>query len=435
VKSEKLLLVCEEVNNCAAGKAEIMDIIDHFALLDVVKDDLKNEKYFVFDGRLEEIVAKILRDTVIQKQSSFESYDHLLSLIVNELSKLVVPTLILLPLVLVNGSVDKEEIILKNRDYIIFPLTQKSGIFTNERYFLRDHIKKTIYASLPENHIINVKDAHFFNFPILAIEIHNIDSIVEREAPKINEAIYSFIRMICFNNGDEQSWFSLVNAKDFPSTYSVYYNEVGTVSSPPYDAGYGYSFRYTFEPLLDINFNELDSKLDLLSDNIDIFINLTFKAKKEINQSKYIKQVKWQNAVLLFNEAYESASKEKFETTLIILLTVLESLFISNKEKDKQNTLVKEIIMYFDSPSRNNQISETIKNLYSKRNAFVHEGKRLEAYQFYKSLNDYEGLITGMEPLKFVNRLADGHDLKYLHSLFMLCREILLDYKFVKESN
>ena len=435
IKDDKIRFVCEEIKSNFLKQNDILDIIRSSKLFDDLNDDLHNERYFVFDGRLEDAIIKVIKTEVIENESSFESYEHFLSLIVSELSNLAMPTLILLPLVFLNGVIDEQYIVLKNSNYALFPFAIKSENLRNQRSALREHVLKTICAKLPENHILRVKDAQFFNYPILALKIHNIDSRVEREAPKINEAIYSFIRMIGFNNERDRGWILLGNTQNIPSTYTVYYNETGSLPFLPNDSCSGYSFRFMFAPLLDISYQELKAKMDLLSDNMDVFIKIIFRSKKDNNEKVYKKQSRWLNAVLLFNEAYESASREKFESSLITLLTLLESLFISINTHNKKDILTSELIKYFDDTSRNEQIKETIKVLYEKRNSFVHEGKRLGTYQIYKSINDYEGLVTGMEPLKFAKYLPEGHDLKYLHSLFVLCKDILLNYELVKKEN
>ena len=143
------------------------------------------------------------------------------------------------------------------------------------------HVERTIYAKLCPDHILAVKDKHFFNYPIMTIEVHDIDNRVEREAPKIIESAYSIFRMICMGVKNDSRNNHRVFSKPLASTYTVYYNEVGTSPNPPYDNGYGYSFRFKFTPILDLNISDLVSRKEIISGNLDKIISSIFAAKND----------------------------------------------------------------------------------------------------------------------------------------------------------
>ena len=71
------------------------------------------------------------------------------------------------------------------------------------------------------------------------------------------------------------------------------------------------SFIFKFDPILDINSIELNNNIDTFKFLIDKFVQLCF-IKREEKTGNELKTIdKWMNAVLLYNSAYELASKEK----------------------------------------------------------------------------------------------------------------------------
>lgn len=431
VPFDLLTKICDNLRIGIISRNEIIDLTVDSGLYQHLVHDLQQFRYYTFDGRFDNLLIESIFDRIVKNKSTFTSYDEFLGILSSKMQKLIVPTIILLPLVLVNGLAESSKetrIDFPNNKYVIFPLVGKGKPFKNERRALNQHVERTIFAKLLDEHILSVKDRHFFNYPILSIEIKDLDFRVEREAPKIIEAIYSFFRMIGFGNSTINEWIRPSEWRHFPSTYSVYYNEVGTSPNPPYDSGYGYSFRFMFTQLLDIDFQVFLKRKDLFSVNLDRFIFASFLSSKDTQEDIFTRYKKWQNAVLLFNEAYEFASKERFDSSLLLLMAILESLFLKNEGGNKKEQLISAIKEYFGDSVTEPLLFETIRSLYKKRNAFIHEGKKMTGYQIYKTLHDYGGLIPGMEPLPFCNSLSDDHDLKHLSILFMLCRDILLNY-------
>ncbi|MDO9628604.1 MAG: HEPN domain-containing protein [Acholeplasmataceae bacterium] len=421
--------ICEKILSGNLSRIQIYDLYDENGLINQIMQDLSDYRYYVFDGRFDDILIDVVIERTTMETRYFENYSEFLNLVNDKIKKLIVPTMIVLPLNITHGNLNEVRFDF-NANFSIFPLSKKEGFLANNLSSLSKHVERTIYAKLCPDHILSVKDKHFFNYPIMTIEVHDIDNRVEREAPRIIESVYSIFRMISMGVKNDSRNYHRVVSKPLASTYTVYYNEVGTSPNPPYDTGYGYSFRFKFTPILDLNISDLVSRKEIISDNLDKIITSIFATKNDESITAYDNGRKWINALLMFNEAYEFASRERFDSAMILLITILESLFLKNEGTGKQTKLINAVNNYFSDLSQENHIKNTISQMYKKRNSFVHEGKRMDGYQIYKPLNEYQGLIIGMEPLTFTQYFDSNHDLKHLSNLFAIVKEILLSFMF-----
>jgi hypothetical protein len=399
--------------------------IDFFSVL---SKDLAKRRYYVFDGRFEDIVINQIARIV--KSDQVIDYEKLICSIEIELEKLVVPVIVILPLVFVRGADIKPITELKNSDYALFSLQNDHRFLKDGKSHLRKHIENNIYAKLLDDHILKTKDAHFFNYPIMTIKIFDIDVRVESESPLIVEGVYSLIRLIGITDKRVQRYWSWYFHNEAPSTYRVVYNEVGTSTNPPYNSGYGHSFRFMHSPILDVDFTLLYENLELLSERIDRLIETVFHDRSKLTEAKIQKMARWQNALLLFNEAYELASREKFDSALLLLLAMLESLFVNKGRRSKSILLKEGILSFFDNNGLDYPVYEIIEVMYRKRNKFVHEGIGFLSAKPYKSINEVDGLISGMDPIRLIDNYSDNIEFLNLKRLFLMCREILLLYEF-----
>lgn len=81
----------------------------------------------------------------------------------------------------------------------------------------------------------------------------------------------------------------------------------------------------------------------------------------------------------MFNDAYEFASIEKYDASLIFLLVILESLFVKNTGNKKENVVLALEDFYKRESKRDvAKIRPLITKVYHTRNAFVHEGNGLD---------------------------------------------------------
>lgn len=396
-------------------------------------DDVEKFTEYTFDGRFEKIVFDELNKSVKYRWC----YETFLSAVHSELKKLVVPCIIIIPLnfldnkQLTNNINISENIKLfkTDRGHCETGSFRKRSDTPLERYF-----KENIFACLLRDHIKTAKDRNFFNYPLLTILIKNIDEKVVSESGRIAEAVYSFIRLLDFGNDEMYKELGMLFF-DSPApakVYGVYYNEEGITSLPKGEGenGYGYSMRFKFSPILDIQTKSLVNNITLYGNLLTKFIKYCFIDKNIYSEEDLIKFAKWQNSIQLFNTAYEFASIEKYDSSLIILLTMLESLFIKNTGNKKER-----LVLALQEFLKNNDkfdddfIRQNISAVYKIRNKFVHEGKGIEnEFVSSKSLNSYQGAVMGMKPFEYLGSVPYNEALIDLEKLFKISKEVIIKY-------
>lgn len=397
--------------------------------------DVQKFPKYTPDGRYEKIVFDEL-DYAVKNQPD---YDNFLKRIENSLELLSVPCLILVPLNFLNDDDIATDLTFSNNIRLFKtdkPQIEKGLLKTkSKKSCLEEYFEHTVYAQLSREHILTVKDRNFFNYPILTIFVNNIDWKVEIESGRIVSAAYAFIRMIEFDTKlDCGGWGYMMRAKRNPAhVYGVYYNETHVSPKPPYDSGYGYSLRFQCSPILDISTKDFVNNKAHLTEFTTLltqYINCCFKDERLLSQFSLTKIRQWQNAVQMYNSAYENASIEKYDEALVLLLVILESLFISNSGNKKEK-VIKALVDFFqgDSNFSESLIRQLITSTYKLRNKFVHEGMGIgNEYVYLKSLNDYQGVVMGMKPfahseLGFVSKPS-----RELYVLFILVGRVLRLY-------
>lgn len=411
---------------------------EYIEILKQLYSDVQDFDICTLDGRFEDLLIKITNGFIFTDKTNY--YNEFLNKIYSEFDKLIVPNMILIPL-------NNIEINFKNDDYI--QVTNNVRIYTPinndkkkfnflrsnkiKRDSLSEYFEKNVYMELSKEHILLTKDPNFFNSPIMTVLLNNIDFKVEHEAARITEAIYSFIRMLDFDEQSEgNGWGVLQGLKNQPArTYTVYYNKPNTSKNPPYNSGYGHSFIFKFDPILDINSTEFNKKIQRFGSLVERYISFSFINRHNTNTEKLKVIDKWMNAILLYNSAYELASKERYDATLITLLTILESLFLKNTGNKKLILADKVSQFLLETGFDYNQ--QKIKNLiidtYNHRSKFVHEGEVFYSLSSYKSINDRQGTIPGMKPFFYGFVPSNAHDeARNIYMLFRITGYVLMNY-------
>lgn len=399
--------------------------------IQVLYDDIGKFQNYTFDGRVQDIIFNGLR----KYTSTDTKYGQFLKYVEEELDKLVVPCIIIIPLNFLDNNALKTDLILA--DNIKLFKTEKINTVqvlnrSKDHSTLSRHVEKTIYAKLLKDHILLAKDSNFFNYPILTINLNCVDYQADNESSIITEATYGFIRMLDYLSPREGAGWGILNRKKAPaSLYGVYYNEVGTSPKPPYNNGYGYSGRFKFSPYLDINSAEFIKHIDLFRDLLVKFCRNCFLDKRKIDNCTLIKIEKWKKAVLLYNSAYELASIERYDECLLQLMIILELLFLRNSEHNKRAALCEKIIPFMECHYEiyPDKLKELIEKAYKKRNKFVHEGQGL-CYDFstFKPMADYQGLIRGMKPFIYGGDNIPRENVDLLNDLFVLIGDVIKVY-------
>lgn len=418
-------------------------------ILHMIYTDVSKFKYYTFDGRFEDILVKLLKNPKYET----EGYKALLNDIESELNKLVVTNIMLLPINFIDNNKFNGDIKLNN--YINLFLPTKEDLIKYDDCSLRikqekrrkvkkdgtiDNLSK-YFEGILENeinkgHILHTKDRNFFNYPILSIMIDNVDYKVEKESGRIAQAVYSILRIIDFREEKEPfSWGILSRDWIEPAkTYVVYYNKENYKSTHRFNDGYyGYSFMFNFSYYLDISTLSIVDNLEKFTNVLDLYIKTCFLDLRKYD-SKQLKLInKWNNAISLFNTAYEFASIEKYDGCDLILCALLESLFLENEGRKKLERLRAEISEYtkdiYDDLQRDEFLS-ALSNVYHFRNKIMHDGIGYEAkYMSSRRINHYQGIYRGMKPFHYSGAVYPDNDILDIKKTLMLVADILIGEK------
>ena len=405
---------------------------------ELLYNDVEKFSKFTFDGRFE----KILFEQLAKSYKQDLSYSEFLCAVKAQLEKLSVPCIIIIPLNFLDNSKLKHDIKLSD-NLVLFKtekrqrkrctsLKCKKTDTPLEKYF-----REKVYTVLLRDHIEDAKDKNFFNFPTLTIVTNNIDRRVIDESGRIVETVYSLIRMLDFENElAPGGWGYIFGTHLKPAnTYGVYYNEEGLSEIPSgcKANGYGYSMRFKFNPILDISTDGFLSSIDKFSAILTKYITYCFIDKTCHTQEELVRISKWQNAFQIFNNAYELAASEKYDSSLILLLVVLESLLIKNSGNKKEKLILALEEFFKEATNFSPEfIRENISEAYKARNKFIHEGDGVENEHVYaKPLNSYQGIFPGMKPFSRLGLYHQPSNIKTIRNIFKITIEVILQYKEV----
>ncbi len=412
-------------------------------ILSIIYSDVKKFSYYTLDGRFEDILTKLATNPKYQ----LENYEYFLKNIKSELEKLKTDNIMILPLNFVKdfdkdlilgeniriffpSKYDKQSLKLSENKILIKQQQIKRKIIPNYDDNFSKYFEKIIGARFDKAHILLAKDRNFFNYPILTIVINNIDFKVEMESGRIAEAVYTFSRMIDFKTKREIFYRGILDS-DLLSparTYGVYYNPYRKETLS--DGFYGYSFRFNFSEYLDISTDYFKENIETFYDLIQTFIKSCFLdlAKYSAEDIKIIN--KWKCSISMFNSAYEFASIEKFDASVLFLCSILETMILKNKSKEKQKLLlplIKEFFKNSKSIEDLEKIENTIKTIYKCRNDIMHEGLGYE-YKFTSSrrFNDYQGFYRGMRPFEYGGTFNSYEDRMIIIHAFKIVIDVLI---------
>lgn len=392
--------LAKKINDGLINKNNFPDYVHYDEIMQDIAERIKEYGYYTFDGRFEDCTIDIICDKFLSSIDEINLEEIAFS-VTESLKKLIVPNIIIIPLNHLNNAFLSDELIIDD-DISLFSMNEKSINVKKDKSLLARYVEKKIFCYFNANHILVTKDPYFFNYPILAIKVDHIDYRVEHEAPKIVESAYSLLRMLDFNlkrEPNDRGWGVRLRDKQPEAyTYTVYYKQAGSDYTNLNVGELGYSFRFKFSPILDINTNELVNYKDKYSKLLKQVIEYSFIAEREINNNEYLIRKKWINGITLFNTAYEFISIGKFDAALLLMFSILESLFFKLGEYNTKDELITRLSSYIEPFQFDIDIKSLIKDATKYRNNFVHQGIGLERFRTYRSLNDREGFLQGQKP-------------------------------------
>ena len=418
-------------------------------VIDEIYDDVKKFRYYTLDGRFQDLFIRVSQEP----DCATWDYQKFLAALEVELKKLIVPNLIMLPLNFLDSKIIKSDLIINEYIRLFLPTAIDLENHTKAELLLRQEERRknqfdepickyfdsVLDGHLDKEHILLAKDKDFFRYPVLTIYIESIDARVEDEAKFITEAIYSLLRMIDYKTGDQEyyefgrgAWqkakFGLSN------TYTVYYNvNDGYPSDHP--TYYGLSSKFNYSGFLDISSSRFLNNTDWFCKALDIFIKASFIDKRKFSNCELDILNKWCNAILLYNTAYEFASIEKYDACVLILSSLLESIFLQNTGRNKSELLANELSQFLIDIYPDKKIDDLVqivKILYKYRNKIIHEGVGLEK-QFIRpcDVNAPQGEYRGMKPFHYAGSFYPDKDLMGIDIILKCLVDILMGEKML----
>ena len=424
-------------------------------VINEIYQDVSKFQYYTLDGRFQDILIRLLKDPKYET----EGYSFFLKDLEAELKKLVVSNVMLLPINFIKSSEIKKDLVLNDYIHLFMPTQDdlrkvkdfELNIHQEKRkkdkkhkfdYNLCKYFKEKLNSKLDKEHILLSKDSEFFNYPILSIYIKNVDFKVEKESGRIAEAVYSFLRMIDYiKRRPDYSWGLLGEGWIKPAhTYVVYYNEENPEGIPNRNNDYyGYSFRFNFSYFLDINTNCFVENIDLFVSLIDLYIQTCFLDISDYSSAEINMINKWNNAVLMFNAAFEFASIEKYDACVLMLCSILESLFLKNEGRNKLERLLEEVNMFAKSiypEEKLEKIARALRSVYKFRNKIMHEGRGYEVeFLSSRSLTSYQGIYRGMRPFAYQGAVFPYEEIVDITIVFEFIINVLIGEKFTNNIN
>ncbi len=393
------LNVIEKIKNKVITYENFFNDEDWNTYTEIFAKKLKDYEYYIFDGRFED---ELYRYTLALSNQNLN--EIILETLVKDFSVILkeiytVTNVIVLPLNHLNIEYLGLEVLL-DENIRVFSMVESQKDIKNDKTFISKYIEQELNDRLNAHHILVTKDPYFFNYPIMTIKIRHVDYRVIHESPKIVESVYGLMRLMDMFSSREPTdcgWgVKHRDRKQEAYTYTVYYNLHKTSNE---EGLYGYSFRFKFSPILDINTKELIEHKDRFTVLLNQVIDFTFLSENSTDKKEYQIKKKWVNAILLFNTAYEFASIGKYDSALVLFIIIIESLMFQIDEYNTKKDLINKLCKYFSGNEvQSIDIKKTILDIYEYRRFFVHQGVGLERFTTYRSLHDREGIVKGQKP-------------------------------------
>ena len=392
-----------------------------------VFDDISKFRYYELNGITEDSFIEVLRaykDSQVVKIN----YCNFIYKIVDSLKLKSENYVLIISLNGLNIRDNKNNIIYRQPDFVLFNDNWKESKLLKADIELARYLKKDLDIDLNARHI-RFKDRNFFYNPVLTITFRDTSrESLYQKAPNIALAVYTFIRLIDFLNFKESDiWNDRIHIK-LAQTYAIYYSSIDSGLPFSKKNTYGHQMKYVNTPFLDVEYETILSKMEKLYTLFRTYQEILFTPKNEIPKNVYFSYQRYIKSIEIINTAYEMASIEKFDETLILLTTFLESLFLKNSGTNKKSRLCVLVSDYLGEDHKN-----LIDISYKRRNNFVHEGKSLPKIYNYKLAEVEHNYFMGYRPFNIYSMFGYPIEIEELKNLLILCIRVVFKLTDNKE--
>jgi|GEM_PF-3570042 len=394
------------------------DDIRYYSIWELIYNDLKEHNKFIFDGRRDDVFIDVLVKIKEQKKWDITFEEFVLEVLTN-IKKYDVDNCLMLPLNGLDKSLLPDIMEFDNPDIKIFAVKEGYIRKQKDKTHIAEYYKNRIGGNLNMRHMM-FKEKHMFDTPVLtAIIKGQNDNEIYNSAQEISQGLYALIRINDLLYGRKMRAWHNFQWPNYPTSYAVYRSEY----DPMFDryGNLGHQMKLFCSPILDVDTEiflkysgEIIRTFSLL---MDTYFEAPIRLDKEIYQSKQ----RWLNSMQMFNTAYDLASIERFDSSLVTLLSFLESLFLNKNSRHKKEDLQKQISAYVER-----DVSELLENSYKRRNRYLHDGLRVGGVAKYKLVEKIHNYIPGYRPFTQYSFWGLPKEVEDLKLLMKLCADIVI---------
>jgi hypothetical protein len=376
-------------------------------------EDLEEHSKQLFDGRRDDAFRKVLKK--IDKEIG---YDDFFLMLLDEINYYNEDNILIIPLNGLQKELLEDIVEFGNPDYVLFSVKESQFKIQRDKAKIADYVKTKMRLRLNMQHMI-FKDRNYFNSPVLTIIIRgNNDNEIYHEAQQIVQGIYSLIRMNdLLNDNRKGGWNSFVT-RSYPVTYAVY-NRCRRKNSE-IDGGCGHQMKIFCSPLLDVSTSTFLQNTSELANRFKFLITSVFESKRDTLETLYNAKKRWINSLTMFNTAYDLASIERYDATLVTLISILESIFLKPNARLKKENLKNQISSFL-----NEDCSKLIDVSYKRRSDYVHEGKTIGGIMRFKLAENEHNYIPGYKPFTQYSVFGFPDQITDLRKLMNVCAEVI----------
>ena len=364
---------------------------DYYEFWVEISEELINNNKFIYDGRRDDAFER----TLIRMCSKHPDLSDFMSILVEEMDYYNDDIILIVPLNGLDKSVFPEVMDFNDNNLKTFAVKESTRRIENDKTKIGKYVESELRMSLSMGHS-RFKDPEFYNTPVLTYIFRGInDNMINYHSQNIVQTIYAFIRMIEQDRVEtDNRWKNKVN-KFHASTYAIYYKSDYEKKQIDINNGYGYQFKFFNSPVLDVDSEYFLRNIELFEDLFIQYKNIMMTPKSDVAETEYIAIKRLVTAVRMWNTSYELASIERFDSTLLLLVTILESLLLRNKGVKKKTRLASEVSKYLNEDQK-----EFIESIYTIRNQLMHEGESVGTINSFRLVEQGHNYLPGYKPFE-----------------------------------
>jgi hypothetical protein len=386
---------------------------DYYELWGIISEDLKEHSKLIFDGRRDDAFRRTL-----EKIDTEASYEEFFAILLEEISEYNDDNILIVPMNGLQKELLNDVIEFDNPNFMLFAVKESNFKIQRDKTKIAKYVKNKMQLRLNMQHMI-FKDRNYFNSPVLTIIIKgNNDNEIYHEAQQIVQGIYSLIRMNDLLNDSKKSGWNSFTARRYPVTYAVY-NKCGRKNSE-IDGGCGHQMKIFCSPLLDVNTAVFLQNKSVLVNRFDYLIQSIFESRIDGIDKEFYAKKRWINSLTMFNTAYDLASIERYDATLVTLISILESIFLKPNTSLKKENLKNKVSSFL-----NKDYSNLIDISYKRRSDYVHEGKTIGGIMRFKLAENEHNYVPGYKPFTQYSMFGFPDQITDLSKLMNVCAEVI----------